>query len=279
MSGNEPTIRMVVCDIDETLLMPEDTSVSHTNRTAIRDAKKNGIIVTLATGRLYPTAKARVDELCIDAPVIASNGADIRIGHRSILQHRMEDEDVEAAVRLAAKTSARKYLFCGDEILCTPADEDQALYRKWSNGNFGAFPVRYVQDVEELLASAKGRTQKILLWLDNEAEHAVLFRDMKKCIPNAQVATGQAGNIEISGQGVTKGAALRDVCRLVGVDLSEVMAVGDNGNDVELLREAGLGVAVGNATEEAREAADVTVGACWKSGVAEAIRRYVLPEP
>lgn len=278
MTTDKPQIRMIVCDIDETLLMPEAKAVSHTNRTAIRDAKKQGIIVTLATGRMYATAKARVDELCIDAPVIASNGADIRVGHRTLMQHLMRDDDVKKAVELAVKLGARKYLFCGDDIFCMPEDRDEALYNKWSNGNANALPVRYEDDIQSLLNSAHGRTNKVLIWSPDEAGYPKLLARFQRFAPRLQVVSGQAGNVELSSGGVTKGAALADVCRMLGVPLSEVMAIGDNGNDVELLREAGLGVAVGNATPEAREAADVIVGACASNGVSEAIRRFALPE-
>lgn len=269
---------MIVCDIDETLLMPDAKAVSHTNRTAIRDAKKHGIIVTLATGRIYATAKARVDELCINAPVIASNGADIRVGHRTLIQHLMRDEDVEKVVQLAAKLGAKKYLFCGDDVLCMPEDRDDVLYNKWSNGKANALPVRYEDTVDSLLNAARGRTNKILIWASEGADYAHLLAQFQRFAPGLQVVSGQAGNVELSSAGVTKGAALADVCRMLGISLSEVMAIGDNGNDVELLKEAGFGVAVGNATPEARDAADAVVGTCASNGVSEAIRRFALPE-
>src|SRR5690606_15624796 len=83
-------------------------------------------------------------------------------------------------------------------------------------------------------------------------------------------------NIEINPAGVSKAAALEEVCRLAGVRMEETVAVGDSLNDLAAIRAAGLGVAMGNAQEAVKEAADAVTATNEEDGVALVIRRYIL---
>ena len=80
----------------------------------------------------------------------------------------------------------------------------------------------------------------------------------------------------MSPPGVTKGAALRELAVLTGIPVEETIAVGDSGNDIAMLEAAGLAVAMGNADEELKAVADVTVATNEEDGCAEAIRKYLL---
>lgn len=85
-------------------------------------------------------------------------------------------------------------------------------------------------------------------------------------------------NIELNPKGVSKASGLKEVCRRLGIDMSEVVAVGDSLNDLAMIREAGLGVAMGNAQEEVKKAADWTTVTNEEDGVAEVIFKKVLGE-
>lgn len=82
--------------------------------------------------------------------------------------------------------------------------------------------------------------------------------------------------VEISQKGVSKETGIRILCNHLGIDLSEVMAIGDNRNDVELIQTAGLGVAMGNAQPELRAVADTVTATNEADGVAKAIATYLL---
>ena len=83
-------------------------------------------------------------------------------------------------------------------------------------------------------------------------------------------------SMEVTDREATKARGLERVCRLLGVDMGQVMAIGDSGNDVSSLRAAGLGVAMGNAPEEVLAAADAVTGTNVQDGAAQAIERYIL---
>ena len=82
--------------------------------------------------------------------------------------------------------------------------------------------------------------------------------------------------MELNAPGISKGRGLMALAERLGLALDEVMAVGDSGNDLTMLEAAGLGVAMGNATEEIKQAADVITADNNHDGVAEAIEKYVL---
>ena len=87
------------------------------------------------------------------------------------------------------------------------------------------------------------------------------------------------GGLELAAPGAGKLAAVRFLARTLGLAMQDVMALGDSGNDVALLRAAGLGVAMGNAQPEARAAARVVTGRNTDGGAAQAIRRWLLCPP
>ena len=82
--------------------------------------------------------------------------------------------------------------------------------------------------------------------------------------------------IVVSPIDATKGSGLLEIARQLGVAPSQTMAVGDSDTDVSMLEAAAIGVAVGNAEEATKAAADFTVGTVYEGGVAEALRRFVL---
>jgi phosphoglycolate phosphatase (TIGR01487 family) len=100
------------------------------------------------------------------------------------------------------------------------------------------------------------------------AETAEVIADM----PVRVIDTGFA--IHLQYEGVSKGTALSNLAALMGVSTDEMLAVGDSGNDTEMIRRAGIGAAVGNATEEMRDAADYVSEKKYGDGFVEIIKRY-----
>ncbi|MNN52806.1 Sugar phosphatase YidA [compost metagenome] len=83
-------------------------------------------------------------------------------------------------------------------------------------------------------------------------------------------------NIEVNPLGINKASGLREVCQLLGIRMEEVAVCGDSLNDLEMIRAAGLGIAMGNAQEAVKQAADAVTGTNDEDGVAQAIRTYLL---
>lgn len=107
--------------------------------------------------------------------------------------------------------------------------------------------------------------------LTDEAERA-----LSGTLSGVTFVRSETTYLEVLPEGASKGAALRELAAARGVPLGRIAAIGDNPNDLDMIRAAGLGAAVGDAAESVRAAADVVVGTCAGGGVADLVAR-VLP--
>jgi Cof subfamily protein (haloacid dehalogenase superfamily) len=269
-------IKLLAIDIDETLIRPSADDISRGNRAAVRAAREAGVIVTLATGRIYAAARAWVERLHITAPVIACNGADIRVDHKPVYRCNLDDALVAELLEPAGRYGVRRYIFSGDCAYCTPADRDEALFKKWFDRRGGTDPVVIKPDFGDILSCVRGDVQKLLLWADRRERHERVLAALRPYAERCNIVTGEALNVEINDSRVSKSAALERVARQYGIGMEQTMAIGDSGNDAAMLRAAGVGVAVENAMPAAREAAAHMTASCDRDGVAGAIERFIL---
>lgn len=271
-------LKLIVCDIDDTLLSMQETDIPLRTKRAIRKAREMGYLFTLATGRIYLTARRRVEELGVDLPVIAANGADIRMDHQTIEENPIDAAVQADLIREAHALKLQKFLFCRDEVLALPRDRNEELFRKWTNGLVGDFPVRFVDSLDELITQSSGRTGKILLWAKDAKVHGKAMDAFQKYAADVDVSCGEPLNLEITKRGICKGWALERLAEILDMDLDEVMVIGDSGNDVSMFEKAGFSVAVANAMPEATRACDVVTVSCSEGGVGKAIEDYILPQ-
>ena len=102
------------------------------------------------------------------------------------------------------------------------------------------------------------------------------WRAIEAACPGMELTSSLPGNMEVNAPGVTKGSGLLALAAHLGLTRAQTMAVGDSGNDRAMIEAAGLGVAMGNATDDIRKIADVTTDDNNHDGVAAAIEKYVL---
>ena len=131
-----------------------------------------------------------------------------------------------------------------------------------------------VEDLEEIAFDPGRRIHKINFYCGSEAEWLLCAEELRK-LP-VSYASGIPNNEEISPLNVDKGRALAAMCERLGIPISQAIAVGDQSIDLSMIRAAGLGVAMGNATEGANAAADAVTDDCDHDGVAKVIETYLL---
>ncbi|GEM_PF-4167994 len=91
-----------------------------------------------------------------------------------------------------------------------------------------------------------------------------------------QITNSSLDNLEINPAGITKASGIEQVCKLLGITMEQVIAVGDSLNDIAAIEAVGLGVAMGNAQDAVKEAADVVVAGNNEDGIVQVIREYML---
>ncbi|HJQ30904.1 MAG TPA: Cof-type HAD-IIB family hydrolase [Pyrinomonadaceae bacterium] len=284
-------IRLIALDLDGTLLDSRG-QLSARNRSAIDAARGRGVGVTLVTGRRFRDARPLALELGLDVPVIAHNGALTKHAHslETVAAVLMPVEAARAVVRLGRAHGADALvsddhigagLLVYDHI--SPGNTALAKYIEWSYRVIGpdaADAIRRVDSLEE--------------YLDHDPLHIAFSggcAGMERLAELMRVELGGAVRLlltlyqktdfallDILHPDASKGAGLAAVAAESKLAREEVMAVGDNFNDLEMLEWAGTGVLMGNADPALHERGRFHATATNdEDGVAAAIERFVLP--
>ncbi len=278
-STNGYRIRMIGLDMDGTLLTTEKELTEHT-REVLREAIDRGVVVLPATGRPL----AGIPEEVLKFPgvryAVASNGARIV----DLKESRVLYEDL-----VPYETGRRVLEICSryDSMLEIYYDgvgyaEEEKLKHldeyvpRLPMAHYIASSRRPVADVRAMHEERKAPTDKVQALFRTTEECKKAWKEVEKEIPDIEITGALSNNIEVNAKGVNKGRGLMILGELLGIHREEIMAVGDGSNDIAMLREAGLGVAMENATEAVKAAADVVTLSNDQEGAAAAIEKYVL---
>ena len=278
-STNGYRIRMIGLDMDGTLLTTERELTEHT-REVLREAIDRGVVVLPATGRPL----AGIPEEVLKFPgvryAVASNGARIV----DLKESRVLYEDL-----VPYETGRRVLEICSryDSMLEIYYDgvgyaEEEKLKHldeyvpRLPMARYIASSRRPVADVRAMHEERKAPTDKVQALFRTTEECKKAWKEVEKEIPDIEITGALSNNIEVNAKGVNKGRGLMILGELLGIHREEIMAVGDGSNDIAMLREAGLGVAMENATEAVKAAADVVTLSNDQEGAAAAIEKYVL---
>lgn len=270
-------IRLICMDLDGTALQDDHHTVSQRLLATLDEAHRRGIAIAPVTGRQYKVLPPFLTEHPIwENLVVLCNGAQIRrLGTGEVL-YRLDigGEQLHQLMALA-ETFDLPMEFSVDSRLHLTRHSleleqngpDLVFHLKNILPNCGVL----VDSLESVCAMG---VEKInLLCITEEKRHAV-----EKALKAIDVSTVWASpsGMEITHKDANKGNGIQALCRLLDIPLSQVMALGDSGNDETMLRRAGLGVAMGNAPDFVKAAADAVTETNLKDGAAIAIGRYVL---
>ena len=267
-------IKLVAIDLDDTLLRSDLTISEHTV-TVLRQVRARGVVVTLSTGRMFSSARPFAEQLEFDVPLITYGGALVKnAGSGEVLYNRpLEPETARRVIRFARERKAQVnfYLLNGDEDelyaeLITPWGEDY--------GRFSRVPFHRVPDLEELLQ--RGSPLKLLLIEDEPVADRCLLELRDLLGEQVHLAKSKPRFVEVDHPEANKGRALQELAAWLQVERSQILAVGDNYNDMEMLEFAGLGIAVANAPPEVQKRAGHVTASNDEDGVAQALERFVL---
>ena len=261
--------RLIALDLDHTLLR-EDGSVGERTRRAILAAQSKGAFVILNSGRMLGATVPVARDLGIIAPIVCAGGAAIYGSDLTPLKTENIDPGTACAVvALAAEHGISSQVYIGSEVWYQQDSDAIEAYKK----QFG-FKTRLVPD---LMHKDGIVTQKVLMLKDVESIDAVapIARSM---FPDLNIAKSRPNFLEFTKKGVTKATGLAFLGEHLGIDKSEMIAVGDNEIDESMIGYAGLGCAVKNALDSTKAIASYISGSNDEDGVAEIIEKFILGE-
>ena len=275
-------IQLIAMDIDGTLL-DSKSQLSPENATAIADAASRGIEIVIVTGRRFNSARLIAHELPCEVELIVSNGALVK--SKSGKTHLRSLLPADVARRVVDATEEFRPM---SGVIFDRDAENQVIFERidWDGPFVGPYLRRHRSQVSEVapLANCLNGEDPVEIMFIGEcapvrAAHVRLeslaFRSDFTIALTEYPRTGFSF-MDVLGRGVTKGSALAEWAQRRGIPRENVMAIGDNWNDREMLEYAGLPVVMGNSIAELKSLGWATTLSNDESGVAEAIRRYVL---
>ncbi len=263
------SIKLIAIDLDDTLL-DHSRTISPRARAAIAAAMAKGVTVTVATGRMFCSALPYAQQLGLDVPLITYNGALIKCGlSGETLRHLPLDMATARALLALFRDRGWYVQVYLDDVLYVRERDANARYYETIAG------VESVPVGDELWSPA-GPPTKMLAMGDPAEIPAIEAAVRAVGGDRVYTAASKANYLEMTDPAANKGAALAFLAGRLGIDRSEVMAIGDSSNDLDMVEYAGWGVAMGNASPRVKAAAQAVTEANDADGVAAAIERFVL---
>jgi Cof subfamily protein (haloacid dehalogenase superfamily) len=268
-------IKLLVVDIDGTIAGDSNT-ISERVKSAIASVKAKGIDVAVATGRMYRSALRFHSEIASTLPLVAYQGAWIqdpatnKMHHHLSVPQKMVEELLDYFEKPELRDLLSVHFYINDELYVRELTRETKIYAKRS----GIKPIA-VGDLRQLDSEP---TKVLALCDDTEIIDSLLGNLRLQYTPAELYLTKSVATFfEATNPTVNKGEAVRYLAEeILGLQPNNVMTIGDNFNDVEMLEYAGIGVAMGNAPTEVQARALWVTSTVEDDGVAAAIEKFLI---
>lgn len=288
--------KLVAIDLDGTLLNSYG-EVSENTKKVLQEAKKRGVEIILSSGRPISSTESMALELGVDNYLISGNGAAVYdIKRQEIIYDRfLTKEQVLDIAKLCEENSFFYNVYTEDEVIASSLNYNVLFYHKENVKKVEErrTHINVVQNIAEYIEqSGKERFLKITVCDESQFIFNRIMKRLKEIngIDVLEVAYMSRKTIkdgtddvdikyyytEITNQNVNKWTAIQFLLNKLNIKENEVMAIGDNMNDKEMIQEAGLGVVMGNSNPKMKEIADAIVADNNSEGVLEAFNKFIL---
>src|SRR5690625_2172610 len=221
-------IKLIALDMDGTLLNDDGVVTPYTHN-VIQQALQQDIQVVLSTGRPLPLCTTFAKELQLTSFIITSNGAEIwTVQHELIERKRLEAKKIKELWEIGNERELHMWLVATNQLFVNAERPENFTDYEWLKIGYGN--------------------------LEEETKRELLEQLSKK--KDHEITNSSLTNIEVNQAGVNKANALHSICGKIGITMDEVMAAGDSLNDLKMIEQAGIGIAVENAQQLIIESAD-----------------------
>jgi Cof subfamily protein (haloacid dehalogenase superfamily) len=274
-------IRLAALDVDGTLLDPYG-KLTDAVCAAVDSLRRADVHVVLCTGRRYRTSIPVAQRLGLTGPVVCNNGVLVKdLESGKTLQHRYLPREVYGEVLALMRDTGPPMVYvdeyhAGTDLITERVDAAHEFQREYLADN-----LEFSRVVDDLAAA---RPEEVIM-MSTMADEVTLesLRARAVAALGARIRTHslinknyRGGILEFLSPASGKWSAVSRVAAGLGITPHEIAAVGDDTNDAEMIRHAGLGIAMGNAVESAREHADLVVRSNAEGGAVEAIEQVLL---
>ncbi len=252
--------RALFFDVDGTLVSFKTHTIPQSAVDALTNAKRSGMMIFISTGRPARLVNnlGPIEHL-VDG-YITANGACCMVGGEVKSCIAIPHDEALAALRMADDEGFPMMLVGERDLkICNPDEASDRIFRQLLNVSYTGDDVSR----EDVLAQ---RIVQMTPIVSEETEQRLM-----PLLPHCVSARWHPDFTDITARGADKGSALHTMAGILGLDISQTVAFGDGGNDMSILREAGLGIAMGNASDEVKAVADSVTSDVDDDGIARAV--------
>ena len=264
-------IKLIASDMDDTLLN-NDRQISARNEAAIKKAIEAGIVFTLASGRMYCSMQPYAQKLGLDVPLVSYNGALVKgaLSGKVYVNHPLK---LETALDLLAYVKEKGHyvqVYMGDNLYVKEENDFSRMYAKIS----GIQPIALGEKIYHI----EEAPNKLLLMTAPDKFEAT-WKDVEGTFKGRVDVTSSKDNyLELMEPGVNKWQAVKQLAEGFGIKPEEIMCIGDSNNDLSMIKNAGIGVAVANAKPQVQKYAKMITASNDNDGVGLAIENILTTQ-
>lgn len=264
-------IKLIASDMDDTLL-DSQCRISARNAAAIKKVLAAGKIFLLATGRMYVSVRPFAQRLQLDVPLVTYNGALVKgaLSGKVFYEQKMKLETANEVLAFCKENGYYLQLYVGDEILIHTENECSRMYSRISGIATTA--------IGDAVYHTEAAPYKILVMTRAEEFQEAWRAFAKRFAGKLDVTSSKDNFLELMEPGVNKWEAVRSVAASYGIQPQEIMCIGDSNNDVGMIANAGIGVAVANAKDSVKLHAKIITASNDDDGVALVIENILTPQ-
>ena len=260
-------IKLVATDIDGTILIPEGEFTSGVKK-CIKELCKKGIKVVLVTGRMNAAACRIAGDLGLDTPVVSYQGGLIKHKGETLYEKCLTTEQAEKIIAWANEENIHLNLY-NDDILYS----EKKCYEveRYCNNLHTQYEIKPFCDVDKV------KVNKLLAIDYNHPEKIDrLEKELPEIFHELYIVKSTPYFLEFSNKEASKYCAVKFLQNYWGISEEETLTIGDQNNDIALLKAGGIRVAMGNATDELRKVATHTTDTVFNDGFVKAMEEFCL---
>lgn len=288
--------KFVAIDLDGTLLNSYG-EVTPATKEALLKAKEKGVEIVLSSGRPISSTESLARELGVDNYLISGNGAAVYdIQNQKLIWDRfLTKEQVLNIAKLCEENSFFYNVYTEDEVIASSLNYNVLFYHKENLKKIEEkrTHINVVQNIAKYIEeSGKDKFLKITVCDESQFIFNSIMKRLKlidgidvletEYMSRKKIKSGtediniQYFYTEVTNKNVNKWSAIEFLLKMLNINKEEVLAIGDNMNDIEMIQNAGLGVVMGNSNPKMKEIADEIVSDNNSEGVLEAFNKFIL---
>ena len=261
-------IKLIASDLDGSLLN-EKRELTDFTKEIVRRAVAQGKIFLMATGRSFTGSVRFAKEVGLDLPMLCFNGSLVKLGltKKMLFEHKVKAETAQKVLSFAREKGYHLQYYIGDEVYCYAKNKYTELYKE----RIGVEVTALGEDFYKL----KEAPYKLLIALEPLDQLPICKIVQEAFKDSLEVTPSSEDYLELMEPGVNKWSTLKFIAESYGIKPEEIMSFGDSGNDLTMVKYAGLGVAMGNAHENIKEAAKLIAASNEEDGVAKEVEKIL----